>query len=237
MATGDLHYLGQKRPWSFFDAFRVKVYVTTTTLVGKWLPPFGVFRTFRTACGLLDSYVSGRLPQKPEMDRLRDLFLYGPTGMEGFCRTLKRLEDRAVQAFEASGKSTQEYEVMHRFKLFGSIFDDIAVLVRVDVSDDGPQTAFLVWGAGVVPDSKSARFFGQQFGALSPFIPLRWIDRLEELEGAKGYWILLTECSETSTFSYKARKQAAHQRKNNWREMVVSRHLGGRGVSAIQFCP
>ena len=150
----------------------------------------------------------------------------------GFRERLVEHEAGAMRRFRASGRNEYVTEVVHRldFMRWGiPLFDDWAMLLRTDIVDGRPSTAFFLWGMGIVLDERAPVFFGNQLdGAFGVQPPLAWFNRLEPEGLACGYWVNLTESPETSFFS----RSAGRMSRAKWHEITRERHLNGLGRSA-----
>jgi hypothetical protein len=122
------------------------------------------------------------------------------------------------------------------------LFDDWRILLCTDICDGQPKTSFLVWGMGVTYDENGPGFFWKQIENVFPvggvYITkcLSTFNRLEKEGIAKGYWCLLTESDDTSSFSYEARKMTEGERKYKWLQEIKVWHNQGKGISSSNIC-
>jgi hypothetical protein len=200
----DLSVLGDKPEWNRFDQLRVWSYGLAGSWVGIVAPPVGPLKFVSIFAPFANHFLTSSLPEKPKFSRFRSIL-----ESEEFCTRLSTFKSDVTKGGTRTKRIIQR---VHFSKWPIKLFDDIAVFLLATGPQQSPHVSYLVWGMGIVPDKRAPVFFGRQLGSLSPLVPLRWINRLEEFGLAKGYWILLTDNDETSSVSYSARLISGNQR-------------------------
>jgi len=200
----DLSLMGDKQEWNKFDQFRARSYGLVGSWIGFAVPPVGPLKFVSVFAPFSFHFLMSSLPEKPEFSKLRSIL-----ENDEFCTRLSKFKSEAIQG---GNRTKHIIQRVHFSEWPIKLFDDIAVFLIATGPQQSPQISYLVWGMGIVPDKRAPVFFGRQLGLLSPLVPLRWINRLEEYGLAKGYWILLTGSDETSSVSYEARRIKSSER-------------------------
>ena len=203
-ALYDLSVMGDKQKWTKFDQLRAKSYGLVGSWIGIVVPPVGPLKFVSVFAPLSLHFLMSSLPEKPEFSRFRSAL-----ESDEFCTRLSKFRSEAIKG---GNRTKHIIQRVYFSKWPIKLFDDIAVFLITTGPQQSPKVTYLVWGMGIVPDKRAPVFFGRQLGSLSPLVPLRWINRLEEYGLAKGYWILLTDSDETSSVSYEARRIKSSER-------------------------
>lgn len=242
VALVDLTMLGTKAHWSTFDKVRVKTYLKTGAFFGYITPPISVLSFVHYGSIIGNAAISSELPDIKNMHFLREVLMDSKGNAakkdDSFETRLQHHEEAAVRLFRKNGTNRYMREVKQRvpFNDFGlPLFDDWMVLLCTDIVAGKPKTSFLAWGMGATTDKNAPSFFGNQLGKYGGLMPLHWINGLEREGIMKGYWMLLTETDDTSSFSYEARREQPSVRKSKWLKQVKTYHEQGKGYSAKEL--
>ena len=171
LAIGDLVYLGQKNGWSLFDKVRVKSYLEVGGWLGTAVPPIGKGKGVHYIAAIGDAYLDGDYPPTSSMNFLREVIMSAP----GFRSRFQKHEHRAM----ASGKSVYISNIVQAipFDDFGLPFTDhFAIRLRTDIINGAPQSAFIVWGLGVIVDSRNPTGLGPQYDEIAAHFGLKGSD-------------------------------------------------------------
>lgn len=243
LVVHDLANLGNKEDWTLFDKVRVRSYFEPAGLAGSLIPPVGKASGIHHLSLIGNAYFDGDLPPESTMDWFRDVVMNSPgNGSEGndFESRFKRHEKNAVR----SGRTVYISNIVQAvpFHGYGLPFKDhFAISMRTDIVNGEPKSSFIVWGLGIIVDKRNPDGLGPQYDDIASLFNLkgadliRWTCHIEKEGLAKPYWVLITERSETSSFSHAAVRKTSKQRKREWHIATEKLHREGGGKTVSKW--
>jgi hypothetical protein len=230
-------YIGQKDQWNRFDRWRLDLYLETAALFGFLVPPIGPLAVVHHGALIVNAYIDKDFPTTRTMNFLRKLVVNAPNFQQVVAKhetkAAKRYNKQRATTFvtclvakQKHGSYCNAREEPLEVPIVLGVSDHFNMLLRTDFYHGKPQTAFFVYGLGIVV-SDNPKHLVRDVPALGwlAFSLNRLVGRLEDEGLAQRYYVNLTESPATSRFSTRNDRTTIQE----WMKQVQQRHEQGEG--------